>query len=538
MNLLAYLRSLSAKFFHHSAVAEDTETELRSHIQLRADDLERSGLSRAEAERRARIEFGAYERYREESHEALGGNFIESFRQDTHFVLRSLRKSPGFVMVAVLTLAMAIGANAVVFSLLNGLILRPLNVPQAKSLYMVERGEDEESAMQSYPDYIDLRDRNRSFSGLVAYDIDTAGVDTGGNPSSAWLYEASGNYFDELGIQPYLGRFFHASDERGPNSAPYIVLGYDYWRSHFQADRAVAGRTVLVNKHPYTILGVAPPKFRGTELFFTPDFWVPLVDQEQVAGSSDLKARGTRGTWLAGHLKAGVTPAQAIADLNSVAAYLVKSYPKDDDRISFQLARPGLVGDLLGRPVRAFLTGLTLLAGLILLAACANLGSLFTARAADHSREIALRLALGSSRRRIVRQMLTEAVLVSLAGGVAGLIGAIVLLRWLSRWQPMANLPINSLPVNPDLSVYGIVLLLVLASGLLFGMVPIRQVLRANPWQIVKSGSSGATGRGRSIRDLLLVAQIAICGVLVTASLVALRGLVQSLHSSFGFEPR
>ncbi|MGA9240479.1 MAG: ABC transporter permease [Silvibacterium sp.] len=538
MNLLAYLRSLSAKFFHHSAVAEDTETELRSHIQLRADDLERSGLSRAEAERRARIEFGAYERYREESHEALGGNFIESFRQDTHFVLRSLRKSPGFVMVAVLTLAMAIGANAVVFSLLNGLILRPLNVPQAKSLYMVERGEDEESAMQSYPDYIDLRDRNRSFSGLVAYDIDTAGVDTGGNPSSAWLYEASGNYFDELGIQPYLGRFFHASDERGPNSAPYIVLGYDYWRSHFQADRAVAGRTVLVNKHPYTILGVAPPKFRGTELFFTPDFWVPLVDQEQVAGSSDLKARGTRGTWLAGHLKAGVTPAQAIADLNSVAAYLVKSYPKDDDRISFQLARPGLVGDLLGRPVRAFLTGLTLLAGLILLAACANLGSLFTARAADHSREIALRLALGSSRRRIVRQMLTEAVLVSLAGGVAGLIGAIVLLRWLSRWQPMANLPINSLPVNPDLSVYGIVLLLVLASGLLFGMVPIRQVLRANPWQIVKSGSSGATGRGRSIRDLLLVAQIAICAVLVTSSLVALRGLVQSLHSNFGFEPQ
>ena len=533
MSFLAYVRSLGAKIFRHSQIADEMGEELRSHIQLRADDLEHSGLNRAEAERRARIEFGGYERYREESHEALGGNFIETFQQDAHFALRSLRKSPGFVMVAVLTLAMAIGANAVVFSLLNGLILRPLNVPQAKSLYMVERGEDEESPMQSYPDYIDLRDRSRSFSGLVAYDIDTAGVDTGGNPSSAWLYEASGNYFDELGIQPYLGRFFHASDERGPNSAPYIVLGYDYWRSHFQADRAVVDRTILVNKHPYTILGVAPRGFRGTELFFTPDFWVPLVDQGQIEGSSDLNARGTRGTWLVGHLKPGVTPAQAIADLNSIAMYLVKTYPKDDDRVSFKLARPGLVGDMLGRPVRAFLTGLTLLAGLILLAACANLGSLFTARAADHSREIALRLALGSSRRRIVRQMLTEAVLVSLAGGVTGLIGAIVLLRWLSRWQPMANLPINSLPVNPDLSVYGMALLLALASGLLFGMVPIRQVLRANPWQIVKSGSSGVVGRGLTIRDLLLVVQIAICAVLVTSSLVALRGLVQLVAQQF-----
>jgi hypothetical protein len=197
MSFLAYVRSLGAKIFRHSQIADEMGEELRSHIQFRADDLEHSGLDRAEAERRARIEFGGYERYREESHEALGGNFIETFQQDAHFALRSLRKSPGFVMVAVLTLAMAIGANAVVFSLLNGLILRPLNVPQAKSLYMVERGEDEESPMQSYPDYIDLRDRSRSFSGLVAYDIDTAGVDTGGNPSSAWLYEASGNYFDE-----------------------------------------------------------------------------------------------------------------------------------------------------------------------------------------------------------------------------------------------------------------------------------------------------------------------------------------------------
>ena len=538
MSFPAYVRSLIATLFRSSRVNGEIKDELRSHLQHRADDLERSGLPRAQAERRARIEFGGYERFREECHEELSGHFLESFLQDIRFALRSLRKSPGFAMVAVLTLAMAIGANAVVFSMLNALILRPLNVPHAESLYTIERGSDEESPMQSYPDYLDLRDRTRSFSGMAAYDIDRAGVDTGDNPSASWLYEASGNYFDVLGIQPYLGRFFHASDEHGPNSAPYMVLGYDYWHSHFQADRSVVGRTILLNKHPYTILGVVPPGFRGTELFFTPDFWVPLVDQEQVAGNSDLNGRGVRGTWLAGHLKAGVTPAQAIADMNSVAAYLAKSYPKDDDRISFTLARPGLVGDMLGRPVRAFLTGLTLLAGLILIAACANLGSLFTARSADHSREIALRLALGSSRKRILRQMLTEAVLVSLMGGAAGLLGAIVLLRWLSHWQPMANVPINSLPVSPDFSVYGFALLLALASGFLFGATPIRQVLRANPWQVVKSGSAGAAGRRLTIRDLLLVAQIAICAVLVTSSFVALRGLMRSLHSNFGFEPQ
>ncbi len=530
-----FVRSLAATLFRSSRVNGEIKDELRSHIQLRADDLERSGLSRSEAERRARIEFGGCERFREECHEELRGHGLDTFLQDLRFALRTLRKSPGFVIISVLTLTMAIGANAVVFSLLNGIVLRPLNVPGPQSLYTIELGD---SPFQSYPDYLDLRDRNRSFDAVVAYNMDRAGLDIGGSPSPVWLYEASGNYFDGLGVEPYIGRFFHASDEHGPNSAPYIVLSYPYWHSHFQGDRGIVGRKVVVNHHPYTILGVAQPDFRGTELFFTPDLWMPYVDEGQIDSSSDLTSRGSRGTWLVGRLKPGVTAAQATADLNSIASVLAKNYPKDDDRINFTLARPGLVGDLLGRPVRAFLAGLTLLAGLILLAACANLGSLFTARAADHSREIALRLALGSSRRRILRQMLTEAVLISLMGGAAGLTGAVVLLRWLSRWQPVANLPINNLPVRPDFNVYGFSLLLALSSGLLFGMVPIRQVLRANPWQIVKSGSTGLAGRRLTIRDVLLVVQISICAVLVTSSLVAVRGLARSLHSTFGFVPQ
>ena len=212
-----WFRSLADKLFHRSRIEDDMDEELRSHIQHRADDLERSGLNRAGAERRARIEFGGRERFKDECREALGANFVETLVQDVRFSLRALGKSPGFAIVAILTLALAIGANAVVFGVLNGLILRPLNVPQAQDLFMIER--EKGTGYQSYPDYLDLRERNRSFDGLAAYNIDQAGLDTGDNPSRVWVAEVSVNYFDALRIQPYLGRVFHGSDEHGPNSA-------------------------------------------------------------------------------------------------------------------------------------------------------------------------------------------------------------------------------------------------------------------------------------------------------------------------------
>ena len=457
--------------------------------------------------------------------------------QDLRFALRLLRKSPGFTIAAVLTLALGIGANSVVFSVVNAFILRPLNVPHPESLYGLEHGNN--YGFQSYPDYVDLRDRNRSFEGLVAFSAMEVALDTGGDPSRAWGMEASGNYFDALGIQPYLGRVFHASDEHGPNSAPYVVLSYAYWHTRFQNDRGVVGRTVQLDKHPFTILGVAPPKFHGTLMFFNPDFFVPILMHGQIGGGfEDLDRRETR--WIfetIGHLKAGVTPAQAIADLTSIGSYLETSYPKQEAKGSFTLARPSLYGNYAGPPIRAFLSGLTLLAGLILLAACANLGSLFSARAADRSREIALRLALGSSCNRILRGLFTEAMLISLLGGAVGLWGSVGLLHWLSVWNPISRYPVH-MPVNPDANVYGVALLLTLASGFLFGAVPVRQVLRTSPYEVVKSGSTGRIGQRITARDLLLVAQIAICAVLVTSSMVAVRGLMRSLHGGFGFEPQ
>jgi predicted permease len=453
---------------------------------------------------------------------------------DVKYAVRQLRKSPGFTVTAVLTLALGIGANAVVFSVLNALVLRPLNVPHPQNLYMLQRFQ---YPSQSYLDYLDLRDRNHSFESLIGYNIiGSVGVDTGGNPSTAWPYEATGNYFDALGIQPYLGRFFHPSDEHGYNSAPFVVLSYAYWQSHFQGDRAAVGRVVKINKQPFTIIGVAPPEFRGTELFFAPAMWFPMVDQQEVEGD-ELKWRGNHSMWVVGRLKPGVTAAQAAADMNSIGGWLAKTYPADDDGVKFTLARPGLVGDMLGGPARAFMAGLMLLAGLILLAACANLGSLFAARAADRSKEIALRMALGSRKGLILRQLLTEAVVVSLMGGVVGLVGGIMILRWVSAWQPVPNIPIN-VPVNPDVWTYVVAFALAVVSGLLFGMVPVRQVMKADPWQVIRTGGTDLGGMRRfTVRDLLLAGQIAICAVLVTSSLVAVRGLARSLRSNFGFQP-
>ena len=536
MRLRDSLRFRIATFFHRSELNSEMEAELRSHIQHRADDLERSGLTHAEAERRARIEFGGYQRFKEECRESAGVHFVETLLQDLRFALRVLRKSPGFAAVAVLTLALGIAANAVVFSVMNAFILRPaLNVPRPKDLYETEIPG--RIFTLSYPDYLDYRDRNRSFTELAISALDVAAMDTGGDPLRVWLDRVSGNYFDVLGVRPFLGRFFHRSDEHGPNSAPYIVLAYSFWHTHFNDDRGVVGRTVQLNKHPFTIIGVAPPGFRGTWLLFHSPMFIPMINQEEVNGVSVLNERGIDSElgFMFGRLKKGVTPAEATGDLNSITSYLKKTYPKDKHPSTMSLGQLGL-GDWKSS-IRAFLGGLIFLAGLILLAVCANLGSLFAARAADRSRDLAMRLSLGAGRVRVLRQLFTEAVLLSLAGGAVGLGGAVVLLRWLSDWQPIPQAPLSAI-VNPDGSVYGVALLLALASGFVFAAVPAKQVLRTSPYQVIKAGSTGRVGGQIAVRDWMLGAQVAICALLVISSMVAVRGLARSLHTNLGIEPR
>lgn len=540
MNPGAWIRSAGARLTRPLRTNDDLREELLAHLSHRADDLERAGMSRAEAERQARVEFGGMEKFRQESHEAMGGNFAESVLQDVRVSLRGLKKSPGFALTAMATLALAIGANTVVFAVLNAMVLRPLNVPAGRSIHVVSYAHSI-WGYHSYLNYLDLRDRSRSFDGLAADDISQAGLDTGRNPSLAWLIEASGNYFDVLGLQPYLGRLFHAADEHGPNSAPYAVLSYACWRNRFQSDPGVVGRTVLLNKHPFTIIGVTPPGFVGTFLAFSPDLFVPVVNRGQIDGGDPWKERGS--LWMSevmGRLKPGVTPAQAASDLNGIGAWLGRTYPNDEDPnlLTFKLDRPGLASAF-GGAAKMFLAGLMLMAGLILLAACANLGSLFAARAADRSREVALRLALGARRGRILRQLLTEAMLLSIAGGAVGLCGSVLLLRVIRDWRPFPEFPLN-LPLQPDANVYALALLLAIVSGFLFGLVPVRQVLRTDPYQVIKAASaSPATGGGKlHLREAMLVLQIAICAVLVTSSIVAVRGLVRSMHMRLGIDPK
>jgi predicted permease len=471
---------------------------------------------------------------------------MQNLWNNIRYAFRQLRRSPGFTITVVLTLALGVGANAVVFSVLNALILRPLALPQAEQLQFFNRvgattGDSSSSPAESYPDYRDLRDGNHSFSGLAAYRFERAGVGTAGAVYQSWDIETSENYFDVLGVQPALGRFFHASDAHGPNSMPYIVLSYAYWHARFNGDPSIVGRTVEVNKHPMTVLGVAPRTFTGTELFFAPDLWAPLLDQEQLDGMSNLESRGDHNTWVLGRLRPGVSTQHAEADLNTIGRRLSAQY-KEDDGLAFRLSRPGLIGDFLGRPVRAFLFGVTALAALVLLAACANLGSLFAARASDRAREFAVRLALGASRMVLVRQLLVEAIAVSLVGGVVGLVLATGALRALSLWRPSPDFPVQ-VSVHADARVAALALALALASGIFFGLVPARQIWNGSAYMIIKSGAAGGEVVGRrrwmnwNLRDLLLVVQIILCSVLVTSALVAARGLSRSLHTSFGFEP-
>ena len=523
--------------FRRKRDTQDFAAEIEAHIELEAERLREQGMSAEDARAAAARAFGNVTRTKERFYESGRAAWLDHLWRDVRYAARMLRKSPGFTAVAVLTMALGIGANAVVFAVLNGVMLRPLDIPEPQNVYQLGHAKDD-SANQSYPNYVDLRDRVRSFEGIAAYNIAEAGLNSGPDPARVWVVLATGNYFDTLRVEPHLGRFFNSADENGPNSAPYAVLSYSYWQSHFQGDRNVIGRVVQLSKHSFTIIGVAPRDFRGTMLFLKPDFFVPIVNQAQLESEARLDDRRKRWVFeVFGRLKSGVAPAQALAELNSVGADLERTYPENAGQLSFRLVRPGLYGDFLGRPVRAFVSGLMLLAALILLAACANLGSLFAARAADRGRELALRLALGGSRISILRQLLTEAVLISLLGGALGLWASLAILRGLSTWHPFPRFPLE-FPLQADASVYVAALILAVVSGLLFGIVPLRQVQRADPYQIITSGGPASISRRISLRDVLLGAQVAICALLVTSSWVALRGLIHSNHSEYGFDHR
>jgi len=453
---------------------------------------------------------------------------LDQILLDVRYALRLLRKSPAFTLVAVLTLMLGIGANIVVFGVLNSVLLHPLAVTNPESLYQFRHQTWMSGRLltTSYPAFEDFRERNTAFSGLIGvYGYSTARLTSNNSALTLHGDEVTGNYFDLLGIQPQAGRFFHEGEEHGPNSAPYLVLSDALWRSAFGGNRALIGTTVNLNNHPFTVVGIAPAQFHGLERFVWPDYWLPMLNEQQVEGSDYLQSRTAIRVTVIGRLKPGVTRRQATENLNSIAAQLSREYPQTDDGLPLRLIHPGLWGDE-GDVIRGFLYSVNLLALLVLAAACANLASLFAARASDRSRELALRAALGASRARLASQLLTESVIVSIMGGIAGLIGADLLLGLLNRWPQAAEVHLDA---GVDARVYLAGLVLTLASALLFGIVP--------AWQPIQTGSAKSRQRF-ALRDLLLGAQIAICTLLVTSSLVAVRGLDRALHVPLGIQPR
>ena len=452
---------------------------------------------------------------------------------DIRYAVRVLWKSPAFTLVALVTLTLAIGANVVVFGVVNAVLLHPLEVNDPQNLYQLrlKPWTSFKLLTTSYPAYEDLKRRNSTFSGMAGFDgFAEATLRWGTTVKSVTGYAVTGNYFDLLGVQPEVGRFIHEADEHGPNSAPYLVLSNNLWRSAFNADPGVVGTTVQVDKDRYTVIGVAPAQFHGTEKFDRPDYWIPFVNW----GQQRLQDRTSISVTVLGRLKPGVTSQQAAENLSAIAAQLAKEYPKTDTGMPLRLVRPGLFADD-GDVIRGFLYSVTGLALLVLVAACANLASLFAARAADLSRELAVRVALGASRWRLVRQLMTEAMVVSLIGGIAGLVTASLLLGMLNRWDS----PYGHLAVNVDARVYFVALILTLISALFFGIVPARHAWQSSPLQAMKSGPVDSMPMRRFVsRDLLLSAQIAICMLLVTASLVAVRGMMRLLHAPLGFQPQ
>jgi predicted permease len=509
---------------------------MESHLAAQAEENIRAGMSPRQAHRHARLKFGAAEAVRESYDAEKGLPLVEGVLMDLRYALRVLWKSPAFTVVVMVTLMLGIGTNVVVFGVLNAVLLHPLDVSNPANLYQIRHRQWMVGRLltTSYPAFEDMRRRSATFSDIAGiYGYSHAGLHRGSTAINVSGDEVTGNYFDLLGVQPEAGSFFHAADEHGPDSAPYLVISNALWRSTFHADPSIVGTTVELNKHPFTVIGVASAQFHGTEKFRWPDYWIPMVNEQQIQGYDYLHARTSINVTVIGRLKPGVTQQQATDDLNAIAAQLAKDYPETDDGQPLRLIHPGLIGDE-GDVIRGFLWSVTLLALLVLAAACANLATLFAARAADRSREMAVRVALGSSRWRLLRQRMTEAMLLSLMGGAAGLAGADLLLGVLNRSAPFAG----ALTVTVDVRVYGMGLVFMIASALLFGIVPVRQIWQSTPLQSLKGGTAGSIRfRYFALRDLLLGIQIAICTLLVTASLVAVRGMVRTLHAPLGFQP-
>jgi predicted permease len=523
-----WLRSLYRRaraLLRSESIHEEIDEEMRFHLDMRAKENVRAGMTPGAARREAERRFGGLTRMRERGYEVRGGRWLEVFWRDCRYGARSLRKSPGFTAVAVLTLALGIGATTAIFSVMNAVLLRPLPYPGAERLVYVGQQYRNGLAGSGEPKFLFWREHSRSFEALACYSgFGGAGGNLAGGSEAEYVrgVRVSEDFFRALGVFPALGRAFTQEEDR-PGGAHVVILSDGLWRRSFGGDAGLIGRTLTLNGRPVTVVGVMPPQFRfgsGADLF------VPL--RARPRANVDPNAE------VVGRLKPGVSIEQARAELKEIADGFRAAFPGEmveGESVGLQPYQ-----ELYTEGVAKYLWIVLGAVTFLLLIACANVANLQLARASARRREIALRMALGAAGGRIVRQLLTEGLLLALAGGAAGLLLAAWGTRLLTAFTPAGLLP-RFAEVNVDWRVTAFTLVASVATGLLFGTAPAWQARKVDVNASLKENTSkGSAARGR-LRGALVVAEVALSLVLLIGAGLLIRTFANLLNVTPGFDP-
>ncbi|HEX7314769.1 MAG TPA: ABC transporter permease [Pyrinomonadaceae bacterium] len=537
------------RLFRRRRLDEELEKELSFHLEEHTSDLVAQGLSPEEARRRARIALGGPEQVKELCREARGTRWLDDLGRDLRYGVRILAKQPGFTLVAALTLGLGIGVNTAILSVVNGMVLRPLPVERPEELVAPYWGRKTDARVWgefSYANYVDLRDQNKSFSDLCAWRETSAGISSsesrdsgdGGRAEVVWGELVSGNYFDVMGVKPMLGRGFLPEEDRTPNTHPVTVLGHTLWQRRFNSDPAILGKTIYLNGQPYTVVGVMPEPFLGAEYYLRKSFWVPLMMAQQYGRRAEWNTERGYAQWkLYGRLKPGATMEQAEADLNLLAGELGRLHPgaNADTKIQLTTELNGRYKNVTGGIRYAGFLALCVSA-LVLLLACFNVANLTLARATTRAREIGIRLAIGAGRGRVVRQLLTESVLLALMGGALG--WALAYASSDAVWTTFPPVPYPiSIDFAPDTYVLRWTMAVSLLTGVAFGLAPAVLASRADLVGVIKGGAPKPSHGHRrwNLRGVLVVAQVTITIVLLICAGLFIRSLRQVRQTDPGF---
>jgi predicted permease len=462
--------------------------------------------------------------------------------QDLRYGWRMLSKTPAATFIVALTLALGIGANTYIFSIVNGYLLRPLPVPEPGQITVLaaqQAGNSPFMYLFSYPDFVDFRKQAGSVADLFVYGIDLGGLSADHKADQFLFSQVSGNYFSGLGVKPLLGRLILPEEENQPGKRPVLVLGYSYWQKRFGGDPRVVGKQVLVNGRSATIVGIAPKEFHGTYFALDMDAYMPLGSADLAVARNALTDRGSRNFFAIGRLKPGVSFSQAQASINVIAARLANQYPSTDKNVTVQIYREQFARPRpLGSNLVAIIAGFFLfLAGLLLLLACMNVANIVLARATVRQREMALRAALGAGSSRLIRQMLTETLLLGLLGGAGGVLVGL----WVNPGRVTA-MPGLSLPLSVDLTfdwhVFAYSLAAALFTGAFVGLWPAIRASRLDLNSVLQEGGRGDSGAARHrVRNFLVAAQVAGSLTLLVIAGLFVRAVQHAGKVNFGFDP-